>query len=72
MQAIHTHIIAPTDFHGPRISAKAEAGKIIIDFPQESKEPFRYAAEALCKKLGWPANMAEGVLPSGNHVFVML
>lgn len=71
-QAIQTHYLAPTNFRGSRIVAKAAAGKVTIDFPYACEEPMREAAKALCAKLEWPTNMVEGELPNGDRVFVML
>lgn len=69
MQAILTRYHGPTDYHGARITARCEAGKVTIPYPHElsGEAVHRAAAIALCSKLGWnPDHLIAGALPDSS------
>lgn len=75
-QAILTKYHGPTDKRGTRISAEAQAGKIIVsyDYDLDDDDNHKKAALELIKKVGWEnylrGGLAHGVLPNGDHVHV--
>ena len=71
-QAIITHFIGPTNFRGPRVSAKADAGRIVVNwnYALSVEANHRAAAEALANKLGWNGGWIGGGLPGDGFVFV--
>jgi hypothetical protein len=70
-QAIETKFLGPTNFRGPRIVAKAEAGRIVVpwDHALNPAENHARAARALAVKLGWRGTYRGGSLPN-SYVFV--
>jgi hypothetical protein len=74
-QAIVTRYRGPRNTAGARITARAWGGRVSIPYPHEAhaEAKHRIAAEALCKRMGWPADdlLDGGVLPDGEtRVFV--
>lgn len=78
-QAIVTKYHGPTNYKGSRISARAEAGRVIVhyDHALNIDENHKAAAQALVERLGWtvakgyPA-LAGGALPgNAGYCFVM-
>lgn len=78
-QAIVTKYHGPTNYEGSRISARADAGRIVIawDYALIPDENHAAAARALADRLGWidakgyPA-LAGGALPgNAGYCFVM-
>jgi len=76
MQAIETKYHGPTDRQGSRVSATAEAGRVVLEWDHalNSERNHMRAAAALARKLGWvgPAYAAlyGGQLKSGQTVWV--
>jgi hypothetical protein len=79
LQAIVTKYHGPTNCKGSRISAKADAGRVIVhyDHALNLDENHKAAAQALVERLGWteangyPA-LAGGALPgNAGYCFVM-
>jgi deoxyribodipyrimidine photolyase len=61
-QAITTKYICPTNKRGSRISAKCNAGRIIIEWDDalDHEQNHVAAVQALIKKLGWKGQWAFG------------
>lgn len=75
MKAIQTRYLGPTNFRGSRIKAWAEGvGSLTIPYPHElsGEAVHRLAAEALCKRQGWPTAIVGGGLPNGDYAFCFL
>lgn len=55
MQAIVTRYAGPTNYRSTRVIAKAEAGRLVVDWDGELdvEENHVRAAELLIAKLGW-------------------
>jgi len=79
LQAIVTRYHGPTNYKGSRVSARADAGRIILpwDYALNVDENHAAAAHALADRLGWkeaigyPA-LAGGALPgNAGYCFVM-
>ena len=76
-QAIVTKYIGPTNTKPARISAKAEAGRLICNWDHSLgvSENHRAAAEMLAERLKWTewSVLKGGALPGGNGdcVFVL-
>lgn len=79
LQAIVTKYHGPTNYKGSRISARAEAGRVIVsyDYALNVDENHKSAAQALAERLGWteakgyPA-LVGGALPgNAGYCFVM-
>jgi len=79
LQAIVTKYHGPTNYKGSRITARADAGRIIVhyDHALNIDENHKAAAKALAERLGWkeaigyPA-LAGGALPgNAGYCFVM-
>lgn len=78
-QAIVTKYHGPTNYKGSRISARAEAGRIIVhyDHALNPDENHKAAAQALADRLGWTTDkgypaLAGGGLPgNAGYCFVM-
>ncbi len=70
MQAIETRYHGPTNNNGSRISARCDAGRIIVgwDHALDTAQNHAAAAKALATKLGWLTHglWVGGSLP-GNH-----
>lgn len=64
-QAIVTKFHGPTDHHGARIRASADAGRIWHNYNPARSVDINHleAAEALCLKLGWDGDWHGGALP---------
>jgi len=75
-QAIRTRWHGPTNIKGSRISARAEAGSIIVNYDHRLSLNANHeaAARKLVAKLGWIGpqygDLVGGVLPNGDYVFV--
>lgn len=77
MQAILVKYLSPTNNKAGRLKASCTAGSIIIGYPHEQGgDAHKFAAEALCTKLGClpPAypKLAGVELPDDSEVFVFL
>lgn len=77
MQAILVKYLPPTNNKAGRLRASCAAESIIIGYPHEQgTDAHKFAAEALCTKLGWlpPAysKIVGGELPDSSEVFVFL
>lgn len=74
MQAIVTKYHPATDRSGSRVSARAEAGRVILFWNDSlgSLENHDAAALALCQKFDWRGTLAEGSIPTNpsGHVYV--
>jgi hypothetical protein len=79
LQAIVTKYHGPTNHKGSRVSAKADAGRIVIawDYALNPDENHAAAARALADRLGWGEAigypvLAGGALPgNAGYCFVM-
>ena len=71
-QVIETKYLGPTNSRGSRAKATAAAGSVTIEWDNRYNPEENYAAAArlLAQNYGWTGTMAQGVLASGNHVFV--
>lgn len=73
-QAIQTTYFSP-NVRGSRVRAKAAAGSVTLHWNHALDVPdnHKVAARALAEKFGWPIDetWVQGVLPNGDHVFVM-
>jgi len=76
MQAITTKFICPTNFKGSRISAQADAGRIILscDDALNMEENHILAATTLANKYGWldRHSLASGTNHHGDWVHVLV
>lgn len=79
MQAIVTKYHGPTNYKGSRISARADAGRIVRPYDHDltPEENHAAAAQALADRLGWTTDkgypaLAGGGLPgNAGYCFVM-
>jgi hypothetical protein len=72
MKAIITKYHGPTNTRGSRITASDEDGnRVTIPYPYDlsGEAVHRKAAEALCDKMGWHGELADGSI-KGGYVFV--
>jgi len=71
-QAIATKYHGPTNTRGSRISARAEAGAVSVDYDHalNAADNHLAAARRLAEKLGWSGEWFGGGLPSGGYCFV--
>lgn len=72
-QAIFTKFHGPTDTRGSRVSAKAEAGRIILDWDHALNSDRNHiaAAQYLAERKGWSGNWYGGGMPgTSGYVFV--
>jgi len=71
-QAIQTKFLSPTNHRGARISAKCDAGKIVVqwDYSMNPDRNHAHAAKVLVTKLGWDGQWVSGGLPDGSVVHV--
>lgn len=78
-QAIVTKYHGPTNYKGSRISARADAGRVIVSYDHALNidENHKAAAQALAERYGWtvangyPA-LVSGALPgNAGYAFVM-
>ena len=72
MQAITTRFLAPTNFHGSRIVARCDAGRVTIPWDHSigADENHDHACETLCQQLNWkdlPGQWHGGNLPKSDH-----
>lgn len=74
-QAIVTKYHGPTDLHGGRVSARADAGRVMVPWDHRLgiAENHIAAAQKLARKFGWNGNWYGGSLPLPNaaYAFVM-
>ena len=81
MQAIVVKYLGPTNHHGSRYKATAQAGSVILEADQRlnEEENARAACDALLYKLEWHkgnglrgfrVKWVSGFLPDGSTVFV--
>lgn len=80
MQAIQTKYLAPTNFKGPRVVAKCDAGKVTVSWDYESDVVTNHvkAAKALRDILDhrngggsvWSCKFVCGALPDGTFAHV--
>ena len=73
-QAITTKYHGPGNVRGSRVTARAQAGSVSVEWDDalNSDENHRAAARALCAKVGWTDPLAHGVTSDGSHVFVQI
>lgn len=71
-QAIVTKYHGPTNTRGSRITARAEAGAVTVDYDHalNAGENHLAAALRLAEKLDWKGEWFGGGLPSGGYCFV--
>lgn len=74
LQAIMTRYVGPTNHHGPRIVARAAAGRRIVPYQEGLGLDANHlrAAEMLARKFGWEGALIGGGLPDGSSVFVQV
>lgn len=74
MQAIVTKYHGPGNVRGSRVSATAQAGRVVIEWDDRLHfEPnHELAAKKLCAKFNWPNEIIGGQLPDGRFVWVMI
>lgn len=72
LQAIETRYLGPTNVRGSRVKATAAAGSLTTDWDDalNSEQNHLRAALMLSSKFDWKGDLAQGVLASGNNVFV--
>jgi hypothetical protein len=78
-QAIVTKYHGPTNYKGSRISARADAGRVVLSYDHalNADENHAKAAQALADRYGWTVKngypaLAGGALPGhAGYVFVM-
>ena len=72
MQAIETRWLGPTDTKSNRISARCDAGRIILPWDNSLNQELnhRAAARTLAIKLGWLGTWASGSVPSLPNSYV--
>ncbi|MFA5166663.1 MAG: hypothetical protein WC449_05260 [Candidatus Paceibacterota bacterium] len=70
MQAIITKYLAPTDFCGARISARAAAGVIVVQyrFNLNNIDNHKRAAKAFAKKYAWAGTFYGGSIRFGSEM----
>lgn len=68
MQAIITKFHGPTNVRGSRVSATAEAGRVILDWDHalNPDDNHKSAAMALAAKFKWDGHYVGGHLPQKN------
>lgn len=80
-QAIVTRYHGPTNYRGSRVSAKAEAGRLTIEWDDalSSEDNHAAAVKALAHRLEWDSDAYTrdggwhlGALPGGGYVAVLL
>lgn len=71
-QAIQTKFLPPTNTRGARVSARADAGRIVIawDHALGVYANHNAAAVALARRYGWPEDMDGGSLPGAGFAFI--
>lgn len=73
-QAIATKWFPPTNYRPGRVSAKADAGGVVVawDHSLGVEDNHKAAAVRLCQKLGWPTDLVGGGLPGRGYAFVQV
>jgi hypothetical protein len=73
-QAIQTRYHGPGNVRGARVSARCDAGSVMVgwDHALNASENHAAAAAALMAKLGWPDKLRCGVLHDGSYVWVLV
>lgn len=76
LQAIVTSYLGPTDYRPGRISAKAAAGRLVVNWNPAFSPAANHkaAAEKLANRFGWLDNGAElagGGLPDNSYCWVL-
>lgn len=68
MQAIVTKFHGPTNLKGSRVSATADAGRIVLEWDPALNPDGNHlaAAVAFAKKFGWKGRIVGGSLPRSN------
>lgn len=71
-QAIVTKFHGQTNTRGSRITARAEAGSVTVDYDHalNAGDNHLAAARRLAEKLDWQGDWFGGGLPSGGYCFV--
>ena len=71
-QAIQTKFLGPTNTRGARVSARADAGRVIVSWDHAIgiSENHKAAAVALARRFGWPEDMDGGGLPGSGFAFI--
>lgn len=72
MQAIQTRFVPASNRKGSRVSARADAGRIIVEWDHalDVEGNHRAAADALAARLGWTGRLVGGGLPDGSFAWV--
>ena len=73
-QAILTKYLGPTESRGSRIKATCASGSITVGYPYglSGQAVHRFAADALCQKLGWNSSNLVGGSTSTGYAFVFV
>jgi hypothetical protein len=79
LQAIVTRYHGPTNHKGARVSARAEAGRVVLpwDYALNTDDNHKAAAQALADRMGWTVDagypaLVGGALPANaGYAFVM-
>lgn len=71
-QAIETRFLSPTNFRPARVVARAEAGRVVInwDHALNIENNHRRAMQTLADKFDWPGRWIGGGVANG-YVFVL-
>lgn len=74
MQAIRTKYHGPGNVRSSRVSASAQAGRIVVDWDDSlnPEENHAMAARLFAQKFEWKGKLAQGVLADGSHVHVFI
>jgi hypothetical protein len=72
MQAIQTRFVPASNRNGSRVSARADAGRIIVEWDHalNPEGNHRAAAEALAARFGWKGRLIGGGLHDGSFAWV--
>jgi hypothetical protein len=70
--AIETRFHGPTNTRPARVSARCDAGRIVLpwDYALGGDGNHKAAAVALATRLGWSADMIGGSLPGSGYAWV--
>lgn len=73
-QAIITKYLGPAGARGSRIKATCASGSVTVGYPHElsGQAVHRFAADALCRKLGWDSSNLIGGSTSTGYAFVFV
>jgi hypothetical protein len=71
MQAIQTKYHGPTNTRGSRLTAKCDAGRVVVSYnhSMNGQQNHRAAAIALAAKLDWDGDWQGGQLPDGSYAW---